>query len=576
MRSVETLLYMALWNLLTYASPTSQDDHEQPQWTYVPSPRNRGTLTILFTSCAALIASTWSALHLNVPKQKPDGDRSWRNIAKSTIYDLSFPIKWTVAMIIAPEALVGFAFSDWMHVRKTKSLLTIYGKNGIQLWNKTQIHFANMGGFVFVFEVPVDGEKYDEDYDEDYDEETLNICRQIIQEFHQPGYKLFVEATGQLYRFVSSIFRTAVDKILSLYRSNKSMPRVASDHARSLGVSSAIERSSSQDQITSLPSTSYLESGAETDSCADQVSSSTSENHGHEDLEPVPSASVGRDDAVNEIPKKRIEVYLNGTQILLAQRLGILNAPPEYSTKKILDKSKNTAFAKIFLLFPLGLLAYIVIGQVSGNLPVSQLELAVCSYGICTILACVFYWSKPQSIGVPESSSEQCRLVTKRDERVLSYFGGTSFIRTNFCPPFGADTSKYFRKITENISNDNVVGEFCSIYGTMLHNSDAASIIAGTIFGALYSLGWNSVFPNAVEMWLWRASSVIVTVGLFPYAMANTFFTRSYKSSKTHTDIRQKIGLYLILSCYVLARIFLIWEMFWSLFYQSEETFQNF
>lgn len=247
-----------------------------------------------------------------------------------------------------------------------------------------------------------------------------------------------------------------------------------------------------------------------------------------EGAEPILTASANRGDTAHmlrpydQITTKQINIYLNGTQILLAQRLGILKEPPEILTREIEDKSKNIPFTKIFLALPLVVLTYIVIARASKNLPVSQLEFAVSAYSICTIFASAFYWSKPQSVGVPRiSSTGQLRPVLEIDQWVMSRFGGTSFIETNFCPPFGADPDRYYRKITKNISNDSVVGNFGAIFGTTLHNADFASVLVGTIFGG------------------------------------------------------QKICLYLLLSCYILARVFFIWEMFWTLFYQPEETFQN-
>ncbi|KAF2809938.1 uncharacterized protein BDZ99DRAFT_442287 [Mytilinidion resinicola] len=500
---ITLFLVLALYVLLNRASPIPQDADDTPRWTFVPSPRTRGTNTILSTTCAALIASTWAALHLNILKQRLEGDRSGKHWAKTVFHDLASPMKWTAAAIIAPEALVGFAFSDWMHARKTESILRNYGKGDMQSWDRTQVHFANMGGFVF---------------------------------------------------------------------HNKEASQSSSRQARTAGLSSAIELTSMQSTGgAGSPSLSHQENETEAVSPTDSAPSSTSDTPGAEEVEYEPSTSMNREDFTVET----VKIYLNATQILLAQEFGILKKPPQFSTAHIEDKSKNTPFAKIFLLLPIIVLAYIVIARLYSHLSVSQLELAVCTYGICTTFAYVFYWSKPQSVRVPEvSSRHQLRWIRPNDEHNLAIFGGTSFIHTNFFPPFGAGNNTR-RKITDNILNDNVVGIFGIIFGTVLHNSDFASILIGTIFGALYCLGWNNVFPTATERWLWRASSVIVTSGLIPYAGANTYFTTNYRKSETHTDIRQKIGLYFLLSCYVLARVFLIWEMFWSLFYQPEETFES-
>ncbi|KAJ7059140.1 hypothetical protein C8F01DRAFT_989693, partial [Mycena amicta] len=35
-------------------------------------------------------------------------------------------------------------------------------------------------------------------------------------------------------------------------------------------------------------------------------------------------------------------------------------------------------------------------------------------------------------------------------------------------------------------------------------------LFGGALFGAIYCIAWNSPFPSAVEMWMWRVSAAVV------------------------------------------------------------------
>jgi hypothetical protein len=563
MRHIAAVLFiLALCVPLIHATPAREEEENPPQWTYVPSPRTRGTWTILSTCIAALSTSTWSGLHLNIPKQKQSTVQSWKDWASI------FSIKWALAAIIAPESLVGFAFSDWMHARKTEALIRKYGRGAMRSWDRTQVYFANMGGYVFCnFEVLADDTITDDTtiYQQEYAEEILAEALEIYNAFFEYGSMRLFKAMKIMFAFISFNFQAALDKIATGYGNSKKTRSDASNVSNSTETSPTIELHVTQVQEAETEAAGFVESP-----------SNAGGDQGEEHT-PSTSHAIPAPDRYDQVPTKRVNLYLNGTQILLAQCFGIIQDVPGMSSIDIEDKSKNTPFTKVLSALPLVALTYIVIYRAANGLLVSQLELSVAAYSICTILASACYWSKPQSVGVPRNieTTSQLRPLLFNDKRFLSAFSGTSFIQTNFYPPFGADRDIYLRGIARPISNDNIVGTFCPVAGATLHNADFASVISGTLFGALYCLCWNSPFPSTTEKYLWRTASVFVTAGLIPYALANAYFTKRFSATKTHTDIRQKIGLYTLLGCYIVARLFFIWEMFWSLFYQPEQTFHN-
>jgi hypothetical protein len=394
MQHASTLLFLVLWALLISAFPANQEGDETPQRNYVPSPRTRGTWTILSISCSALIGSTWSVLHLSIQKRRQYSDQSWKDRAKNVMRDLASPLKWTVAAIIAPESLVGFAFSDWMHIRNTQNLLRKYGKGNIQSWDRTQIYFANMGGFVFTFKILTDESK---DYSNLYNEETWKAVVEIAKDFREDGSILLSRVITKSFGLLLFNFRTAVNRIAGLYLSDNETPQNPSVCTRASGPSSGVELRSVQDlSSTNVPLSSPSEVETETVSRVDSIPSPSSAAYRDEVREPVSTVSGSRGNAAhalstyNRSSTHEVDIYLNGTQILVAQYLGILTEPPEVSTERIQAISKSTPFAKIFFAFPVITLVYHVLAQIRKNLPVSQLEIAVFAYTICTMFAYAF------------------------------------------------------------------------------------------------------------------------------------------------------------------------------------------
>lgn len=90
------------------------------------------------TSCLfTIFISCWSALHMNVPAE----DESFFTI-------LMRRVKWMVAMLLAPEIIVGLALKELVAASILKRLLHAKWKEHPQLskWNLTHCFFLTMGG----------------------------------------------------------------------------------------------------------------------------------------------------------------------------------------------------------------------------------------------------------------------------------------------------------------------------------------------------------------------------------------------------------------------------------------------
>jgi hypothetical protein len=106
----------------------------------------------------------------------------------------------------------------------------------------------------------------------------------------------------------------------------------------------------------------------------------------------------------------------------------------------------------------------------------------------------------------------------------------------------------------------------------------AGTVLGGSLFGALHFLAWNFRFPTQTELVLWRTSSILTTVlpPLSVYFNLQWSYYNGWVEDSENKTARRLYGT-IILVCFIipygLARIFLLFEMFWSLFFLPPEAF---
>ncbi|KAF8651844.1 hypothetical protein AX16_004644 [Volvariella volvacea WC 439] len=103
--------------------------------------------------------------------------------------------------------------------------------------------------------------------------------------------------------------------------------------------------------------------------------------------------------------------------------------------------------------------------------------------------------------------------------------------------------------------------------------------VIGVLFGAIHLIGWNFQFSTIIELWLWRASSLILTI--VPLFLA-TAFALALTRQRFDANILGRIGLafffptaFLGAPLYFAARIILLFLAFFSLRCLPESAYQN-
>lgn len=123
---------------------------QQDLHNFVSAPNIRGTLEIIWTCLATIIACTYTVLHLNVPEQRDgrDMDKGWRGDLKWWWKGIQSSAMWTAITVLAPEVYTITAFEDFNNakviLKRLSSLPNAFPDPKPTL---VHAHHINMGGF---------------------------------------------------------------------------------------------------------------------------------------------------------------------------------------------------------------------------------------------------------------------------------------------------------------------------------------------------------------------------------------------------------------------------------------------
>lgn len=120
----------------------TSNTEDQPYWSgsgnmtkgWIQSPRQRGTMNIIWSCFLLIFTCTWSVMHLNIPA--PSDTRLQITIRK---------IRWVLFIIYAPDALALLAACQWQSARISRRDMQ---QLGVTNWTTVHGFLADSGGFV--------------------------------------------------------------------------------------------------------------------------------------------------------------------------------------------------------------------------------------------------------------------------------------------------------------------------------------------------------------------------------------------------------------------------------------------
>lgn len=191
---------------------------------------------------------------------------------------------------------------------------------------------------------------------------------------------------------------------------------------------------------------------------------------------------------------------------------------PNITKEEIHDKSKANFFIKALAVVQVLWVCIQIIVRNARGLAISQLELVVTAFSVCTIITYIFLIPKPQGVQVP------MRPILIRPE-IFSTAPHTDWISLrSLIIPGLIHTTTFTTWNAMKVPNVMVVPND-SVPGRE-HNHGIYTLgmsVGAIIFGAIHVAGWNLEFPTPIEQELWRIASVIMTcllpVTLLPYTL---------------------------------------------------------
>ncbi|KAF7369916.1 hypothetical protein MSAN_00621100 [Mycena sanguinolenta] len=176
--------------------------------------------------------------------------------------------------------------------------------------------------------------------------------------------------------------------------------------------------------------------------------------------------------------------------------------------KDIMDKSKGDALSKgVALLQGLWFIVQ-CLARTHQRLAITQLEVATLAFAIMNIFIWLLWWNKPLDVqrpivvGPPTQQPDAENITSSVQLPRFDRFMGAIF----------GDYGDEYRPLSSvSVPSFWSMGEGEGDAGFLL-------ILMGTVFGAIHCAAWNTVFPTRREMWIWRMSSLVITI--FPGLMS--------------------------------------------------------
>lgn len=256
---------------------------------------------------------------------------------------------------------------------------------------------------------------------------------------------------------------------------------------------------------------------------------------------------------------------------------------PNIPARELQKLDRGDKLIKVLALAQILYLIVQLIARKVRNLPSTQLEVAALAFSASSILTYLLYWGRPQGVeSVKVLKAKKTPRLRNLDEFVRAsptYFWtrGRSVGRLDDeldLVPLPNDGSNvvmdlgYFADALKNVVGDDQ--EFIPLaFG---------AVFGGTLFGGLHCLAWSFHFPTSGEQLAWRICSIITTclpvLSLFPLGLWLSL-NRTFEEKMGSPALRFAVATtcMLVLVTYILARLFLLIEIFRSLFFLPPEAF---
>jgi hypothetical protein len=262
-------------------------------------------------------------------------------------------------------------------------------------------------------------------------------------------------------------------------------------------------------------------------------------------------------------------IFLIAPDMLLLRKKGIIKLP--YITRdEILDKGKSDSFARVIAVCQTLWLVIQILVRAGRHLEVSQLEIGTIAFAFCAIIIYALNWHKPKNVGVPWTLRSFARRMPDEMSQALPQNLNNAWLLWPAENPRASFISNSHRYSTE--FQDLAGPDWTVRFGFVL---------TSITFGAIHFAAINSQFPSSIERILWCVACAICTSLVLLIAFTYLLSVFVYSLAKHTLGISNEakfhgfMGLliWLVVLVYILARLFLIVELFRCLFFLPPSAF---
>lgn len=539
---------------------------------FVGSPHIRGTLQIVWSCVLVLLTCTWSILHLNIPPQSTVRPGSWAHTRRGLLRVWT-KIKWMMFTLLAPEYALGKAWSDRRSVKCIEKRFETLSQLDDVPWSATHTHFANMGGFAVKFASTGDG-----------DTEPSDPEAQAVGFREAPEPKL-TEAmpTSAPWKDAQRLLDEADDAAAPSDSLNARFDEVCDESDDTHGeamrqhLCNEIRRHINSDALREDVSAEAVRAYAaalarkigDVDWHVDAANSALV-SAALRTVEPGHFDGLGEFYRFSEFSQRwarnarllRGSVWvLDAHQLLLARELGIVGQLPRLAADDLADRNKQDLFFKALALGQIGWFVLQIAVRLHRGAPTALLEVVVLAFAISAVFTYYLLLDKPGSV------SYTITIPAARRPREVA-----EVVRIAVLGP--ATVGKFRNSIWIPNNSIHLDAELTeqSARGPLVRTA-FASASSVFLFGLIHLIGWNFTFPTEVEKLLWHASSIITAVGIPVAVVINVGLESILLGQNWFRDVLRGLVVYASFTPFVVARIFILVEVFRSLAFLPPGTF---
>ncbi|CAF9927166.1 MAG: hypothetical protein GOMPHAMPRED_004334 [Gomphillus americanus] len=494
---------------------------------FVSSAPIRGTLQILWSSFSVLVLCTWSVVHLNVPPQVKV--RTTTQKLRRVLHRLLPKVGWMLFNVLAPEWIITKALLDWLAVRQLQSRYKAQAAKDNVPWSKAHTHFANMGGFGVSF-------KHLSSIDSDHGTPSTAAAKTDLE--GQP---------------------------MSLSHPNDSLPkdfnwlewaeRIDKDEPQAY----AADAYKYSKKI--LSESNATAQGWQIDDENSKLLAGLSASQVNVHFQQL--SSTHQDFYLNIILLKANLWILDATQLLEARELGIIDTLPNICEDDLSDRDNSNLFIKVVAAGQTCWFGLQFLVRFANKQTNTQLEVMVFAFAVLSVAVYALAWNRPKD---PEYTIilEAARHPNDRIELIKIAASGSYYI-----------TRRLRRTIW--ISNSQTSSAFGDTSLNKIYVLTTTASMFASFFGALHCIAWNFTFPSRIDQIMWQVSSIITTGAPLLFVFSATII-KVTPLKGVASDLTAIIGglIFLIfIPSFIIARMFILVEVFRSLGFQPSQAFET-